>query len=221
MSSKSILAQQLGIARSTLYYQPIKPHKDWFLKTRIEEVLRMHPSYGSRRIAIHLKMNRKPVRRVMKIYGIKPYRRRTKKKYKKPSGIQIYPNLLMTTYPSYENHIWASDFTHIRWNKKDIYLCTVIDLYSRIVVGYSILTNHTVQLVILGFLSSIQHHPIPEILHSDNGSEYDSKDFKVILNNLHIQISRSKKGCPWENGYQESFYDKFKVDSVILIDLKP
>jgi putative transposase len=52
----------------------------------------------------------------------------------------------------------------------------------------------------------------PATFHSDNGSEYHAKPFRTLLENLSVAISRSKKGCPWENGYQESFYNQFKID---------
>ena len=148
----------------------------------------------------------------MQKFSIKPYRRRGRRWLKPKTKIQAYPNLLHTTYPTHPNHIWVSDFTHVNWNKKVVYICTVMDLYSRKIVGLEILTIHRVILTINALLSALLEHPPPEIFHSDNGREYDAKDFKHILTNLNISISRSKKGCPWENGYQESFYDKFKVD---------
>lgn len=61
-------------------------------------------------------------------------------------------------------------------------------------------------------MSAINSNPRPKIFHSDNGSEYDSKIFIEALETIGVSISRSAPGCPWENGYQESFYDKFKVD---------
>lgn len=211
-SNKTYLAKTLGVSRSSLYYRPIKPDKDWYTKSLIENTLRIHPSYGSRRIAIVLNINRKRIKRVMNLFGIKPYRRRTKKWIKPNKDIEHYPNLLLSEYPCYENHIWASDFTHLSWKNKVIYIATVLDIYTRKIVGLNILTNHSRDLVTGAFLSAIYSHPIPKIFHSDNGTEYDSKDFKDMLTTLGISISRSKKSCPWENGYQESFYDKFKVD---------
>ena len=81
--------EELEVSRSTLYYKPKKPDKDWQLKCRIEEVLREHPSYGSRRLALQLKLNRKRLQRVMNIFGIKPYRRRGKKfKKTKPEPVR-------------------------------------------------------------------------------------------------------------------------------------
>ena len=70
--NKAGLARQLGVSRQSLYYQSKKLKKDWELKANIEAVLREHPSYGHKRLAIHLKINKKRVLRVMKIFDIKP-----------------------------------------------------------------------------------------------------------------------------------------------------
>lgn len=208
----TLWARELGISRGTKYYHLKKPEKDWELKCKIEEVLREFPSYGSRRIAIHLKMNRKKVKRVMNVFGIKAYRRRGLK-WKRTKNIKVeYPNMLLTTYPTYPNHIWTSDFTHITYKSKIIYIATVMDIYTRKVVGLSVLTTHTVQLVLTALMSALQNNPRPFIYHSDNGSEYNSHVYINALNTLGVIISRSKPGCPWENGYQESFYSQFKVD---------
>lgn len=123
-----------------------------------------------------------------------------------------YPNLLLTTYPSHENHIWVSDFTHVNWRGKVVYVATILDLYTRKVVGLSVLTTHAVQLVLTALMAALQYQPRPLIYHSDNGSEYNAEVFIAALTTVGTAISRSKPGCPWENGYQESFYDKFKVD---------
>ena len=209
---KTLLSRELGISRSTLYYHPLKPDKDWQLKCSIEEVLRGHPSYGHRRLAIHLHMNKKRVSRVMRLFGIKPYRRRGNR-WKKTKNIKvIYPNLLMTTHPMYENHIWCADFTHLTFQNQTVYIATVLDLFTRKVVGLAVYTNHAVQLVLSSFMSAIHSNARPSIFHSDNGSEYNAEVFILALQTVGTMISRSAPGCPWENGYQESFYDKFKID---------
>lgn len=211
-TEKMLRARELGVSRSTLYYRPKKPDRDWSLKCRIEEVLRIHPSYGSRRIALHLNLNRKGVKRVMNFFGIKAYRRRGLR-YKRTKNINvIYPNLLMTTYPAYEGHIWATDFTYIPFQGRFVYVATVIDLYTRKVVGLAVYTTHAVQLVISALMSALHNNARPIIFHSDNGSEYNSDVFTNALTTVGIQISRSAPGCPWENGYQESFYNQFKID---------
>lgn len=209
---KGELARSLGISISTLYYKSKQEEKDWQTKCLIEGALRERPSYGHKRLALHLRINKKRVLRVMKKYGIKPYRRRGKKWLKPKKKPQEYPNLLLHNFPSRPNQIWVSDFTHIPYKKTVLYLCTIEDIFLKKVIGFAVLKRHSNELVIDTLLSALTANSKPEIFHSDNGSEFDSKDFKEILCNLNIQISRSKKGCPWENGYQESFYDKFKID---------
>ena len=211
-TSKALRAKELGVSLRSFYYQQKKPAKDWQLKSQIEEVLREHPSYGHRRIAIHLHMNKKKVRRVMLLFGIKAYRRRGLK-WKKTKNIKVvYPNILMTTYPVYPNHIWTADFTHLNFQGKVVYIATVMDLFTRRIVGLSVYTNHAVQLVMSAFMNAIYASPRPMIFHSDNGSEYNSEIFIEALQNVGVLISRSAPGCPWENGYQESFHSQFKVD---------
>jgi transposase InsO family protein len=209
---KTLRARELGISRSQMYYRAKKPDKDWVLKCRIEEILRDWPSYGSPRIASVLGRNHKAVERVMKLFGIKAYRRRGLK-FKKTKNIKvIYPNLLMAATPCYEGHIWVSDFTRIPFQGKVVYAATIEDLFTRKIVGLSVYTTHAVQLTLSAFMNALLNNPRPKIFHSDNGSEYNAQNFIQALNTVGVLISRSAPGCPWENGYQESFYSQFKVD---------
>jgi putative transposase len=206
------LARGVGVSLSSLYYHHKRPAKDWALKQKIEEVLREHPAYGYRRIALALRMNKKKVIRCMRLFGLKPYRRRGKKWRKPKEKSGIYPNLLLTTTPAYPHHIWVADFTHLIWKGKIVYVATVMDVFTRRVVGLSVLTTHHAVLVVQALWNALFHNPPPLIFHSDNGSEYDAEATREILTDFRILISRSAPGCPWENGYQESFYDKFKLD---------
>jgi transposase InsO family protein len=211
--SKAELADLLGVSRQFLYCKHLQKEKDRKLKAMIEEVLSDCPSYGYRRIARHLNMNRKPIQRVMKLFGIKAYRRRGRKpKRSKVKSDISYPNLLLKVIPSYPNHIWATDFTYIWFKDRFVYVCTIIDLFTREIVGFSISTKHDRWLVIEAFLDAVRHHPRPEIIHSDHGKEYTSKDYDDMVTELGITRSMAAPGCPWENGYQESFYSQFKVD---------
>lgn len=210
--SKTLRARELGVSRGSLYYERKLPERDWKLRCRIEAVLREHPSYGSPRIALVLKRNKKPIERVMKLFGIKAYRRRAKR-CRKPRAIPIqYPNLLLTTMPLWRGHVWAGDFTELWWKEKRVYVATVIDLYTREIVGISISMRKGVQLTTASLWNALLQNPRPLVFHSDNGSEYRARAFTGILMSFGTLISRTKPGCPWENGYQESFYDKFKID---------
>ena len=210
--SKSAHARVLSVSRSTLYYHKRKTQHDWELKCRIEETLRVFPSYGYRRVALHLKRNKKQVQRVMRLFGIKAYRRRTRRWKKPKKQATLYPNILMQTVPAYCGHVWVADFTHLFWRGKDIRIATTMDVYTRTIVGLSVATLGGTALVTQALYSALQHHQRPLVFHSDNGVEYNAIAFRETLTALGITISRSKKGCPWENGYQESFYNTFKVD---------
>lgn len=209
---QTLRARELGVSRGSLYYRPKLPTRDWSLKCEIETVLREHPSYGSPRIALALKRNHKPIERIMQLFGIKAYRRRAKR-WLKPRALPVqYPNLLLTTMPLWRGYLWAADFTELWWRGKKIYVATVIDLYTREVVGIAISMRKGVQLTASALWNALLMNPRPLIFHSDNGSEYRARAFTGILTSIGALISRTKPGCPWENGYQESFYDKFKID---------
>lgn len=210
--NKTVLANVLGVSRSSLYYISRKEPRDWLLKHQIEAVLREHPAYGSRRVAQALGLNRKGVKRVMNRFGIRPYRRRGRKWRKKKAIVVIYPNLLATIMPHARHHIWAADFTELSWRKRLVYVATVIDLYTREIVGLAVALRKGAVLTTQALWAGLLQHQRPKIFHSDNGTDYNAKNFVALLTGLNIRISRSHPGCPWENGYKESFYGKFKTD---------
>ena len=201
----------MGVSRSSLYYVPIQDAKDWQLKVRMEEELQYHPSYGSRRLADALRVNRKRVKRVMRKYGLKPYRRHGRR-YRKSKAKRRFPNLLLQVMPGFPNHIWATDFTEILFHGKKIYVSTILDLFTRQLMGAHVATRKGAALTLQTLGNALFHHPRPAIFHSDNGSEYEAKVFIALLEEYGSAISRSRPASPWENGCQESFYDKFKVD---------
>lgn len=205
-------AKLLGVARSSLWYRKKLPEKDWALKVRIEETLRAFPSYGYRRVALHLTENKKKIQRVMRLFGIKAYRRRTRRWKKARKEAVEYPNLLMRMVPAYPHHAWVADFTHLAWHDRDIRVATTMDVYTRTIVGIAVGTRGGTVLVTAALGNALLMHQRPLLFHSDNGVEYNARSFGALLERVGISISRSKKGCPWENGSQESFYDKFKVD---------
>lgn len=213
LQSKQQLAKELGVSRASLYYRPLQPAKDWHLKNQIETVLHKHPSYGHKRLALELYVNRKRVLRVMHLFGLKPYRRRGKKWKKAKDSGRVYPNLLQQMqFPESARLAWVSDFTHLPFHGRVVYLATIMDIFDRHIVGWSVLTTHSVQLVLSALIDALEKHGRPRICHSDQGSEYKSALYTRFATQLGIQPSMSAKGSPWENGYQESFYSQLKVD---------
>ncbi len=213
--SKKALARRLGISRSSLYYASKLKARDQGLKERILTVLSEHPSYGHRRIALHLGRNRKCILRVMKKYGIKPYRRRARRPCR-PGDLGKHPlniaNFAKALCPLARSVLWASDFTYFWFHGKFWYLCTILDLFSREIVGFSFAGSHDKALVLNALHDALRQRTAAQYLHSDQGSEYQSYAYFDLLKSHRIQASFSAKGSPWQNGYQESFYSEFKKD---------
>lgn len=215
-STKTELAKSLGVSRGSLYYKPIRPAQDLLIKAQIEEVMEEHKSYGHKRIAIELEMNKKKIRRIMKKFGLKPHRRRVKKPAKpddlnKPAT--IFKNEIKGFCPIRPNIVWVADFTYIKFQDKFFYLATVMDLFTREIIGWSVSVRHDHYLVLEALNMAISKtKKLPLFFHSDQGSEYDSIECIARLQENKITVSMSAKGSPWENGFQESFYSQFKVD---------
>lgn len=213
MHSRYAVAKATGIPLSTVYYAKKLPAKDAALKIRIQEALRYHPAYGHKKLALRLAVNKKRVLRVMRIFGIRPYRRRGKKTRKyEDVPIHAYPNLLKYVSPLKAGIIWAADFTYLPFKNGFVYLATVIDVYTREIMGWSVMTRRSAGLVLHVFFHALARHGRPAIFHSDNGKEYHAKVMRRALTELGIAISRTAPGSPWENTYQESFYSQFKLE---------
>ncbi|NCT00291.1 IS3 family transposase [Candidatus Parcubacteria bacterium] len=215
MISKKKLASKLGIARSTLYYQSKKKVEDEVLKQEIVEVMDSNPAYGYRRVAIALKHNSKKIARIMKHNRLKPRLCRRKWSKKQDIGLPAvhYQNHLKELTIAQRNIVWVADFTYIKFRDKFLYLATVIDVYDKEVIGFAISSRHNRYLVKSATLLAIKKRGcLPQYFHSDQGSEYQSQEHTDWLEQLGVTISMSKKGSPWENGYQESFYSQFKLE---------
>lgn len=212
--SKTELARRLGVSRSVLYYRPKLPAKDLALKADIETVMAAHKAYGHKRIADHLGVNKKRIRRVMRLFDLKVKRIRKKPFKPKDSGQEpaAIPNLILGLAVDSPNQVWVSDFTYLPYFGKFVYLSTVEDVFTRRVVGWALSTRHNTALVALALLDAIISNPAPKILHSDQGSEYRHIEYLNLIKSLNIKPSMSAKASPWQNGYQESFYSGFKLE---------
>lgn len=215
-TNKSRLAKKLGIARSTLYYRSKKKDADEAAKRQIEAVMESNPSYGHKRIAPALRMNKKKVLRVMKKYSLKPKIRRFKKPrkpgdQKKPEA--LYDNIVYKLCPLKPDVAWSGDFTSIRHRNSFVYLATVLDLFTKEVIGAAISAWHSQHLVRKALEEAVQTRGcLPKYFHSDQGSEYRSEAHADYLTERGVIVSMSRKSSPWQNGCQESFYSHFKLE---------
>jgi len=194
------------------------------LVKRIVEVHKKSSStYGSRRVhreLVHqgVQCSRSRIARLMKINSVsaKPKRRfvvTTDSKHNLP----VAPNLLDRQFIcAGPNHVWASDITYIRTLEGWLYLAVVIDLHSRIVVGWSMGERMTSSLVIDALTTAISRRD-PEaglIHHSDRGSQYAGADYRRILASAGMVCSMSRRGNCYDNAPVESFFGSLKTERV-------
>jgi transposase InsO family protein len=213
--SKSSLAIELGISRASLYYHPKIPEKDELLRKQIEEVMRAHPGYGYRRVALALDINHKRAKRVMKKFNLKPARRA--KTPKKPNDLgkahAHYPDMLSKLSPVIPDFVWVSDFTYISFKGTWYYLATVLDAFSGMILGFNISRTHDATFVKRAIQRAVTVvGKLPQWFNSDQGSEYHSDEVSLCLEMQGVSISMSPKSSPWRNGAQESFFGRFKVE---------
>ena len=176
------------------------------------------PAINSKLKELGHNYNHKRVERVMRENNI---RSNAKKKFKVTTDskhmMPVADNLLQRDFsPEQKNQAWCGDITYIRTDEGWLYLATVIDLYSRKVIGWSLDENMTRQLVIDAFETAYQQREKPEgvIFHSDRGSQYASKDFKTVLSLSKAKQSMSRKGDCWDNACAESFFASLKKEMV-------
>lgn len=214
--TKKAMAHELGISRASLYYQPKKPPSDEEDKNKILAVMAAHPAYGHRRVAMALGMNHKKTQRLMNKYHLKPKLRRGFRLVKPDD--QGLPetrveNILKVLCPVQPNVVWAGDFTYLWFVDRFWYVATVIDVYSREIVGWHIASHHTTSLIIDAFQDAVRRTgAASKYFHSDQGSEYVSGAYESLLEQYGAVSSHSRKSSPWQNGVQESFYSNFKLE---------
>jgi transposase InsO family protein len=126
--------------------------------------------------------------------------------------------------PERKNKIWVSDVTFIETlNKKHVYLCVILDLFSRMVVGWEISERNDTGLLKSATIKAIEFRNPDSglVLHSDLGSNYCSNEFREYLNDNTIISSNSRKGNCWDNAVAESFFSilKREMESNIYYDI--
>jgi putative transposase len=208
-----MIAKTVGISPHHLNRISKQKVKDKKLKQQIEEVWNKHPSYGQLRISIHLSVNKKRISRVMRKFGMKPPRRKVSKFCTKSTSHHTYTNLIKERVPSRINQIWVSDVSYFRFQGRWWYVATVEDLFSRKILGVQVSKRHDRWLILSVCKQAVINSGyVPDIFHSDQGTEFMARACTDYWEEQNVAISVSDKASPWQNGYKESFFGHFKQE---------
>ena len=150
----------------------------------------------------------------MSKFGIKPPRRKIKHFCTKSTYQHNYTNLIKDILPTtLPHHIWCSDISYIKFQGKYWYLASIEDIATRQVLAAQIGNRHNSELILKTITQAQVHtRKTPQIFHSDQGTEFMAKVCTNYLEKQGTRISVSAKGSPWENGYKESFFGRFKEE---------
>jgi len=210
----------LDISRSGLYYQPKGiSDEDLILMKLIDRQYLATPFYGARKIAVRLKsqnysVNRKRVRRLMRVMGLKALYRRPRTSQPAP-GHKIYPYLLSGMKITRPNQVWAADITYIPMSRGFLYLVAIIDWYSRYVLSWR-LSNTLDAGFCVEALEEALKKGRPEIFNTDQGSQFTGEAFTGILKQHEVRISMDGKGSYNDNLFIERLWRTVKYEEVYL-----
>lgn len=182
-----------------------------------------HERYGSLKIRKELFskgyiINKKRIARIMKINGLKAKARRKYKVTTKSGNNEIFADNKVNQQfqVSKPNKIWVSDITYIWTQEGWLYLAIIMDLFSRMIVGWSMSKNIKAKLVTDAIEQAFMNREVDAglIFHSDRGSQYTSKEVQKILSEHGCQQSMSTKGNCYDNAVAESFFHTLKVELI-------
>lgn len=221
--------QLLGLSRSDYYRTPVVVPPPADLLAALDAVVLEFPGYGYRRVTAQLRedgwaVNHKRVLRLLREGGLLcRQKRRWVKTTDSEHGLTVYPNLLANcgwrqlTAP---DQAWVADITYIRLPGAFCYLATLLDAYSRRVVGWNLARTLEAEVALAALDRALawRQPPVGWIHHSDRGVQYACRDYVQRLQEAGAQISMTAAGSPRQNAQAESFFRTLKREEVYLTD---
>ncbi len=212
----------LKMPRSSYYYQAVEPVSEAEFEEKIKGIfLNSKSRYGARKIKKCLEvdgiiLSRRRIRCIMKRLNlVSVYQKAAFKPHSKGKNEAPVPNLLARQF-NQEKPLEAivTDLTYVRVGNRWAYVCLIIDLFNREIIGMSVGWNKTEDLV----KQAIQSIPYAltkvKMFHSDRGKEFDNQLIDEMLEAFGITRSLSQSGCPYDNAVAESTYRSFKLEFI-------
>jgi len=219
----SIVAQcrLLKIARSTWYYRPAPVSADDLRVMRaLDEQYLATPFYGARRMVAVLRragiaVNRKRVRRLMRIMGIEAIYQKPNTSRRHPAH-KVYPYLLRGLAIERPNQVWCADITYVPMAQGFVYLVAVMDWASRRVLAWRTSIGMETDFCVEALQEALDRYGQPEIFNSDQGVQFTSAAFLEELETRGVRISMDGKGRFLDNIFIERLWRSLKYEEIFL-----
>ena len=215
----------LGLPRSTFYYRPVPAsQQDLAAMCALDELYQEDPTRGTRRMSNELQkqgfdIGRDRTRRLMQRMRMKTIYCRPRTTVCDPAKYK-FPYLLRNLEINRPNQVWALDISYIPMERGYMFLLVIIDWHSRAVVGWSLSNTMEASWVVETLDFAIQRHGKPEIINSDQGSQFASDEYVAFVKGQGIQISMDGKGRAIDNVIVERFFRTIKYDKLYLESLE-
>ena len=225
----ALMCRVLGVARSGLYAwqrrgASLRRQSDAELSQQIHAIhAASRSTYGSPRVHQGLRrdgvrVGRKRVERIMRRDGLRGrIRRRFRRTTDSNHDLPVAPNTLDRQFAvDAPDRVWAGDITYVRTMNGWGYLAVILDLHSRMVVGWALADHLRTELVEQALLGALgKREPSEDLLHhSDRGCQYASRSYRGRLEALGISVSMSRRGDCYDNAVVESFFGTLKQELV-------
>lgn len=211
----------LSISRSSFYYAPMgETGMNLSLMRRIDEQFLETPFFGVRQMTWHLRnegllVNEKRIRRLMRLMGLMPI-------YQKPNtsrptkGHKIWPYLLKGLRVNRPNQVWAVDITYLPMRRGFLYLVAIMDWFTRKVLAWRISNTLEADFCVEALNEAVHKFGVPEIMNSDQGSQFTSFAWTDRLRRMGVRISMDGKGRFLDNIFVERLWRTLKYECVYL-----
>jgi len=220
----TIVCETLGVARSS-YYHEAAGRDDEELRQALQELAGRWPTYGYRRMTAELQragwtVNRKRVAQTMAELGLqaKVDRKRMQTTNSRHGGPR-FPNLVLDRQVQRPDEVWVADITYVVLGQGFVYLAVVMDVFTRAVRGWQLSRGLDQGLALTALQRALQLGQ-PEIHHSDQGVQYAAQDYVRRLQEQGVQVSMSRRGAAWQNGYAERLMRTIKEEEVYLSEYR-
>jgi putative transposase len=177
------------------------------------------PFYGSRRMTVWLRnqgysVNRKRVRRLMGIMGLRAIYRHPRTSQPAP-GHQVYPYLLGGVEITQPNQVWSADITYIPMARGFLYLVAIMEWYSRYVLAWRLSNTRETDFCVEALEEALRQG-VPEMFNTDQGAQFTSQVFTGLLEQYGVRISMDGKGRYTDNLFIERLWRSLKYEEVYL-----
>jgi len=209
----------INVPRSAIYYKRRIDGSDPIFINLISEIWLEDPSYGYRKITVELRnqgynINRKRVLRLMRESKIQAMYPRPNTSVRNESHA-VYPYLLKGLVIYRPNQVWATDITYVKTKSGWMYLVAMIDLYSRYIVAWRLSNTMEVSFCLAMFEDAVASGT-PEILNTDQGSQYTCEAWVTMVQSYDIKVSMDGKGRWADNIIIERFWRTLKHENILL-----